>query len=66
MIGQYLDEIQLFEYLESEVAKKKKITFKVVQIKFLAIHIINKKFSFDIFTNINKISSWNINLCLIS
>ncbi len=64
MIGQYLDEIQLFEYLESEVAKK--ITFKVVQIKFLAIHIINKKFSFDIFTNINKISSWNINLCLIS
>ncbi len=64
MIGQCLDEIQLFEYLESEVAKK--ITFKVVQIKFLAIHIINKKFSFDIFTNINKISSWNINLCLIS
>ncbi len=46
--------------------QKKKITFKVVQIKFLAIHIINKKFSFDIFTNINKISSWNINLCLIS
>ncbi len=65
MIGQYLDEIQLFEYLESEVAKKK-ITFKVVQINFLAIHIINKKLSFDIFTNINKISSWNINLCLIS
>ncbi len=45
---------------------QKKISFKVVQIKFLAIHIINKKFSFDIFTNINKISSWNINLCLIS
>ncbi len=35
MIGQYLDEIQLFEYLESEVAKK--ITFKVVQIKFLVV-----------------------------
>ncbi len=29
-----------------------KIIFKVVQIKFLAIHIINQKLSFDIFTNI--------------
>ncbi len=27
-----------------------KIIFKVVQIKFLAMHITNKKFSFDIFT----------------
>ncbi len=27
-----------------------KITFKVVQIKFLAMHITNKKLSFDIFT----------------
>ncbi len=27
-----------------------KITFKVVQIKFLAMHIINKKLSFDTFT----------------
>ncbi len=26
-----------------------KISFKVVQIKFLAMHIINKKLSFDIF-----------------
>ncbi len=26
------------------------ITFKVVQIKFLAMHITNPKFSFDIFT----------------
>ncbi len=44
-------EIQLFENLESEDAKKnrEKITFKVVQIKFLAMHITNKKFSFDIF-----------------
>ncbi len=29
------------------IAKK---AFKVVQMKFLAMHIINKKFSFDIFT----------------
>ncbi len=54
MIGQYLVEIQLFENLEFEGAKKKfnieKIIFKVVQIKFLAMHITNQKLSFDIFT----------------
>ncbi len=43
-IGQYLAEIQLFENLESEGAKKS------VQIKFLAMHITNQKLSFDIFT----------------
>ncbi len=50
MIGQYLAEIQLFEKLESEGAKKikilRKITFKVVQMKFLAMHITNQKLSF--------------------
>ncbi len=35
-----------------------KIIFKVVQMKFLAMHITNQKLSFDIFTN--KISSWNM------
>ncbi len=43
MIGQYWDDIQLIEHLESEGAKKKKstekIVFKVVQIKFLAMPI---------------------------
>jgi len=46
-----LAEIQLSENLESEGAKNKnieKITFKVVQIKFLAMHITYQ--SFDIFT----------------
>ncbi len=47
MIGQYLAEIQLFEHLESEGAKKniyiEKIAFKVVQIKFLAMHIIKNE-----------------------
>ncbi len=47
MIGQYLAEIQLFENLESEGAKKnlniEKIAFKVVQMKFLAMHITNQK-----------------------
>ncbi len=53
MIGQYLTEIQLFVNLESEGAKNlntEKITFKVVQMKFLAMHITNQKLSFDIFT----------------
>ncbi len=54
MIGQHLAEIQLFENLESEGEKKnlniEKIAFKVVQMKFLAMHITNHKLSFDIFT----------------
>ncbi len=53
MIGQYLTEIQLFENLESEGAKKnlnkEKIAFKVVQMKSLAMHITNQQLSFDIF-----------------
>ncbi len=43
-IGQYLS----FKNLESEGAKKnyiEKITFKVVQIKFLAMQITNQKLS---------------------
>ncbi len=47
-------EIQLFENLESEGAKKnqntEKIAFKVVQMKFLAMHITNQKLRFYIFT----------------
>ncbi len=45
-IGQYLIEIQLFEHLEFEDAKKSKywkIVFKVVQKKFVASHITNQK-----------------------
>ncbi len=51
-IGQYLAEIQLLENLESEGAKNlniKKITYNVVQIKYLAMHFTNQKLSFDIF-----------------
>ncbi len=33
-----------------------KITFKVVQIKFLAMHITNQTFSFDIFTVVNLLN----------
>ncbi len=53
-IEQYLDEIQLFENLESEGLNKnkniEKIAFKDVQIKFLAMNITNQKLGFDIFT----------------
>ncbi len=52
MIGQYLAEIQLFENLESEGAKK------IVQMKFLAMHITNQKISFDIFTVGNLLDSF--------
>ncbi len=41
---QYLAEMQLFENLESEVQKKlntEKIAFKVIQMKFLAMHMTN-------------------------
>ncbi len=51
MIGQYLAEIQLFENLESEGVKNlniEKIAFKVVQMKYLVMHITNQKISFDI------------------
>ncbi len=46
MIWQYLAEKQLFENLESEGAKKlniEKIILKVIQMKFLAMHITNQK-----------------------
>ncbi len=44
--------MQLLENLESEGAKLniEKIIFKVVQMKFTAMHITNQKLSFDIFT----------------
>ncbi len=54
LLWQYLAQMQLFENLESEGAKKKdlnieKIAFKTVQIKFLVMHITNQKLSLDIF-----------------
>ncbi len=56
MIVQYLAEIQLFLKWKSGIwgCKKnlniEKIAFKVVQMKFLAMHITNQKLRFDIFT----------------
>ncbi len=51
--GSYLAEKQLFENLESEGAKKNyidKIALKVVQMKFLAMHVTNPQLRFDVFT----------------
>ncbi len=53
MIGQYLAEIQLLKIWNLRVQKNlniEKIAFKVVKMKFLAMHITNQKLSFDIFT----------------
>ncbi len=64
MIGHYLAEVQLFENLESEVAKKhniEKIAFKVVQMKFLAMHITNQKYKI---ITLYKISSWKM-ICIL-
>ncbi len=45
MIGQYLE---IWGCKKNQNIEK--ISFKVVQIKFLAMHINNQKLSFDIFT----------------
>ena len=45
--GQYLSEIQLFENLESEGAKKSKYCEKYLKSK--AKHFFNQKLSFDTF-----------------
>ncbi len=48
MIGQYLAEMQLLRVQKN--LNIEKIAFKVVQMKFLAMHITNQKSSFDMFT----------------
>ncbi len=47
MIGQYL---KIWNLRKQKNLNIEKIIFKVVQIKFLAMHITNQKLSFDIFT----------------
>ncbi len=46
MIEQYL---KIWNLRVQKNLNIEKITFKVVQIKFLAMHITNQKLSFDIF-----------------
>ncbi len=46
-MGQYLAEIPLFENLRVQKNQNiEKIAFKVVQMKFLAMHITNQKLRF--------------------
>ncbi len=55
----------IFENLESEDAKNrniKKIIFKFVQIRFLALHITNQKLSFDIFMVGNIFMEHDLNI----
>ncbi len=50
MIEQYLKICNLRVQKNLNIEK---MAFKVVQIKFLAMHITNQKFSFNIFTVVN-------------
>ncbi len=63
MIGQYLEiwNLRVQKNLNIE-----KIIFKVVQIKFLAMHITNQKLSFGIFTVGNLLNIFMEHLYLIS
>ncbi len=59
----YENILPIYNYLKIWNLGCKKIAFKVVQIKSLAMHITNQKLSFYIFTieNLQKSSSsWNI------
>ncbi len=43
MIGQYLKNLKIWNLRVQKKSKYREITFKVVQIKFLAMHITNQK-----------------------
>ncbi len=50
-IGQYLDNyLKIWNLRVQNNHNTEKIAFKVVQIKFLAMHITNQEWSFDTFT----------------
>ncbi len=53
MIGQYL---KIWNLNKQKNLNIEKIIFKVVQMKFLAMHIMNPKLSFDIFTVIHLLN----------
>ncbi len=44
------NQMKIWNLREQKNLNIEKITFKVVQMKFLAMHITNQKLSFDIFT----------------
>ncbi len=48
--------------MQKKILNIEKIIFKVVQIKFLAMHINNQKLSFDIFTIQNIFMEHDLNI----
>ncbi len=59
MIGPY---IEIWNPRVQKHLNIEKIIFKVVQIKFLAMHITNQKLSFDIFTVQNIFMELDLNI----
>ncbi len=49
MVGQY-NYLKIWNPRVQKIPNIEKIAFKIVQMKFLAMHITNRKLSFDIFT----------------
>ncbi len=49
MVGQY-NYLKIWNLMVQKIQNMEKIAFKIVQMKFLAMHIANQKLSFDIFT----------------
>ncbi len=62
MIGQYL---KIWNLRGEKHLYIEKITFKVVQIKFLAMHITNQKLSLDIFMVGNIFMEQDLNILMI-
>ncbi len=62
MIGQYL---KIWNLRVQKNPNIEKIIFKVVQIKFLAMHITNQKLSFHIFTVENISMKHDLNILMI-
>ncbi len=62
MIGQYL---KIWNLRVQKNHNIEKIIFKVVQIKFLVMHIIIQKLSFDIFTVQNIFMEHDLNILVI-
>ncbi len=65
LLGQYLIIWNLRMQENLNIAK---IIFKVVQMKFLAMHITNQKLRFDIFTEVNlqkKLMEHDLNILMI-
>ncbi len=62
MIGQYL---KIWNLRGKKKLYIEKITFKVVQMKFLAMHITNQKLSLDIFMVGNIFMEQDLNILMI-